>query len=302
MPYKVIKGTFHLTGLTKSGNPTSFQPDGDSLQFKPDNPAHLDDLERVAYTYKLTNINSVNLRFEGIDATEMHYGGSRQPSPLAENSRYYVTGRYGMNPVNYRKDGYRVLPPANDGQSGYILSKQLGFYGRPIAFVFVGNTSRPDGSSQHLDSAWLRQSINYKLISQGLVYPLFYDTLYNDLRETMRDAAIAAIAQATIDPDDDSVWSFDWTNYWVDVADEVGVQEQFTIYPKVFRRITDFHNEYAGFDHDTFKQWLEAKSENDMVWVRPEWNRTHLDNIIDVQGSRIRLNRYPEDLVFVSST
>jgi hypothetical protein len=195
MPYKLIKGTFHLTGLSQSGSPTSFQPDGDSLQFRPTNLAHLDDLEQVARNYRLTNINSVNLRFEGIDATEMHYGGSRQPSPLAEDSRDYVTGQFGMNPVNYRADGYRVLPPANDGQSGYILSKQLDFHGRPVAFVFVGNTSRLDGSWKHLDSSWLRRSINYRLISGGLVYPLFYDTLYNDLRETMRAAAYHGLPQ-----------------------------------------------------------------------------------------------------------
>jgi endonuclease YncB( thermonuclease family) len=294
MPYKIIKGTFHLTGLSRSGTPTSFQPDGDSLQFRPTNLAHLDDLEQVARPYRLTNINSVNLRFEGIDATEMHYGGSRQPSPLAEDSRDYVTGQFGMNPVRYRADGYRVLPPANDGQSGYILSKQLDFHGRPVAFVFVGSTSRLNGTWQYLDGPWLRGCINYRLISRGLVYPLFYDTLYHDLRETMRAAARAAIARG------DGVWSFDWTNYWVDVADQGGVQDQYTIYPKVFRRITDFHNEYDGFDHDTFVRWLEARSENDRVWVRPEWNRTHLDNIVQVLGSRIRMSRHPEELVFVS--
>ena len=110
----------------------------------------------------------------------------------------------------------------------------------------------------------------------------------------MRAAASAAIARH------DGVWSYDWTNSRVDVADEVGVQAQFTIYPKVFRRVTDFHNDYVGFDHDTFVQWLEERSENDLVFVRPEWNRTHLDNIINVEGSRIRMNRYPEDLVFIS--
>ena len=36
MPFIVIRGTFRLEGINKKGQPTGFQPDGDSIQFKPD--------------------------------------------------------------------------------------------------------------------------------------------------------------------------------------------------------------------------------------------------------------------------
>lgn len=294
MPYKLIKGTFHIVGRSAAGNPTSFQPDGDSIHFRPSNPAHLDDLEQVGRPYRLTRIGSLNLRFEGIDATEIHYGRSRQPSPLAEQSRDYLTGQFGMNPVNYKADGYRVQPPANDGQKGYILSKQLDVHGRPVSFVYSGTTSLKNGSWQFINTSLLKRSLNYKLLQHGLVYPLFYDTLYSSIREPMREAALTAIFAGA------GVWSFDWTNTWVDVRKRDGIVEQYTIYPKIFRRITDFHNENEVFRHDEFVAWLDERSENDLVWTRPEWNMTHLDNIVEVKGSKSRLSYFPEDLVFVS--
>ena len=36
MPFVVIKGSFHLVGKSSQGNPTGFEPDGDSMQFKPE--------------------------------------------------------------------------------------------------------------------------------------------------------------------------------------------------------------------------------------------------------------------------
>jgi hypothetical protein len=47
MPLLVIRGSFHLVGQTAKGVSSGFQPDGDSMQFKPDTPALLDQLQRV---------------------------------------------------------------------------------------------------------------------------------------------------------------------------------------------------------------------------------------------------------------
>jgi hypothetical protein len=44
MPFVAIKGSFHLCGKSAARNPTGFQPDGDSMQFKPDRPSLLDRL------------------------------------------------------------------------------------------------------------------------------------------------------------------------------------------------------------------------------------------------------------------
>ena len=90
MPFIVIRGTFRLEGINKKGQPTGFQPDGDSIQFKPDKVSLLDRLKRRERPYNLSGIKSVNLRFEGIDAAELHYQAARQPAPFAEDAHSRV--------------------------------------------------------------------------------------------------------------------------------------------------------------------------------------------------------------------
>jgi hypothetical protein len=67
MPFFVIQGTYHLVNRTASGTPTGFEPDGDSIHFRPANPALLDRLRVLARPYRLTAIGSVQLRLEGLD-------------------------------------------------------------------------------------------------------------------------------------------------------------------------------------------------------------------------------------------
>src|SRR4051794_21416587 len=89
-----------------------FEPDGDSMQFKPDNAKLLDRLQKNGSAYRLTSIGSTQLRFEGIDSLELHFEGSHQPRPLADNARDFLTGRLGLNPVPYKPpEDLSVLPP-----------------------------------------------------------------------------------------------------------------------------------------------------------------------------------------------
>lgn len=87
MPFLVVTGTFHLVGRTPSGNPSGFEPDGDSVQFRPTDQSLLDRVTRVGSPYRPTSIGSTQLRFEGIDALELHFDGSHQPRPLADRAR-----------------------------------------------------------------------------------------------------------------------------------------------------------------------------------------------------------------------
>ena len=63
MPFILIQGTFHLVGQTQAGNPTGFEPDGDSIQFKPANPQLLDRLDsaRPARPAHLDRVNPAAL-------------------------------------------------------------------------------------------------------------------------------------------------------------------------------------------------------------------------------------------------
>jgi hypothetical protein len=193
MPFVVITGTYHLCG-TRAGKPSGFQPDGDSMQFKPNDPSLLDRLDRVDQKYRLTAIGSTQLRFEGIDSLELHFQGTHQPRPLADRERDYLTGLLGMNPVAYKPpDDLTVQAPAAiDGIKGYIVSRSLEAHGRPVSFAYVGTPLARNGSEIVLKSSLLRKSLNYRSLASGNSYPLFYDTLFADLRDTLTAAAIRA--------------------------------------------------------------------------------------------------------------
>ena len=197
MPFVTIKGSFHLCGQSAAGNPTGFQPDGDSMQFKPDEPQLLDRLERTADAYRLTSIGSTQLRFEGIDALELHFEGHHQPRPLADDSRDYLTGLLGMNPVAYKApQNVTVKPPvAHDGTRGYILSRALEAHGRPVSFAFAGDPAGNDGDTRDAAGAAASQEPELQVAREPATPTRsIYDTLFAALRSTFTSAAESARA------------------------------------------------------------------------------------------------------------
>ena len=169
---------------------TGFEPDGDSIQFKPAKLSLLEGLQRLVHPLRPTNIGSVNLRFEGIDALELHFEGESQPRPLSDEARDLLTRELDLDPVDYSEPrGIRVKAPSpNDGAPGYILSRGLEKNGRPVSFVFAGSTPRADGSKVHLTVPMLKKSMNYRLLAAGQAYPLYYDLLFPDLRDAFYDS------------------------------------------------------------------------------------------------------------------
>jgi endonuclease YncB( thermonuclease family) len=294
MPFILIQGTFHLVGQTQAGNPTGFEPDGDSIQFKPASPQLLDRLTQLARPYRLTSIGSTQLRFEGIDALELHFGSTHQPRPLADQAREFLTGELGLNPVAYRPPrNLQVKPPvASDAAPGYILSRSLEVNGRPVAFAFAGTPPQPDGTEVFLRAPQLKRSLNYRSLAAGHAYPLFYDTLFADLRQTLTQA-VAAARQATL-----GLWPADRSDSGLAVASQTDLEQGGVIFPKLFRRLSDFLGQQPG-GLGGFLPWLAATDEQ--VLDLTVNNFTHFDNVLDVQGTTVRMLRRPEELVFISA-
>jgi endonuclease YncB( thermonuclease family) len=264
------------------------------MQFKPDKPRLLDQLDRVDRPYRLTSIGSTQLRFEGIDALELHFEGHHQPRPLADESRDYLTGLLGMNPVEYRAPDYvTVKPPVlHDGTRGYILSRALEAHGRPVSFAFTGAPSAADGENLMLKAALLKKSLNYKSVQSGNSYPLFYDTLFASLRATFTEAAQAARAAKQ------GIWKDDRSTNGLAVANETQLEERGVIFPKLFRRLSSFFDE-GNSDIAAFLPWL-AKTEEQVLDLSTG-NFTHFDNVLIVKSGNIRMTLQPEQLVFVSA-
>jgi hypothetical protein len=264
------------------------------MQFKPNNPALLDELRRTGGALRLTSIGSTQLRFEGIDALELHFGGSHQPRPLADDARNFLTGKLHMNPVGYRSPALtRVQPPVpHDATPGYILSRALEQHGRPVSFAYTGAPPAQDGSQLALDAALLRKSLNYASVAAGDAYPLFYDTLFGDLRSVLTKAAKTARDRGR------GLWRTDRSELGLTVSDQAALERDAVVFPKLFRRLTEFLRQQVG-PLGQFLPWLAAKREQVLDLTTDSF--THFDNVLTVSGNSVRLMRRPEELVFVSA-
>ncbi len=299
MPFITIKGTFRLVNRTKNGNPTGFEPDGDSMQFHPDKPKLLDRLQRLMSPYRLTAIKSTQLRFEGIDALELHFtagkgGVTHQPRPLADQARDHLVTKANLDPVHYQAPrNIRVQPPApHDGARGYILSRSLEVHGRPVSFAFAGDPPGKDGAEVHLDAALLRKSLNYEMLVAGEAYPLFYDTLFAELRTELASAAQQARQAGR------GIWGADRTLTGAPSGSISQLESTGVVFPKLFRRLTEFFGG-GGKKLSKFRAWVAAKQER--VWDLDTSNNTHFDTYIAISDSVVKLTKSPDRLVFVSA-
>lgn len=281
MPFTLIKGTYHVL---------NYSPDGDSIRFKPTNPALLQRLSGPAP--KMNVRGHVQLRIEAIDALETHYsppsggGPLHQPLPLAHAARTALIDFVKITNVVWDQNGNTVVS-AKDGTPGYMLARSVEKYGRPIAFVFVGKASEADGASVMLQEQRMKQSFNYQALAQGLAYATYYKGLFFDLRTALTSAVGKARQQKLGVHRDDATGS-------VVVSSLAVITNDRPILPKLFRRMSEYLVNVGSIKN--FKQNL-AKAKEPVYDLRQQ-NFTHFDTFIEQKGDRIKLTRLPEELIF----
>jgi hypothetical protein len=293
MAYRLISGAFHL--FYQGARHVGSRPDGDSVWFEPDNPNHLDDID--GRDADLNGGGFAQLRFEGIDALELHYNGSHhQLIAPTVSARDTLLGLIGFNTITYAPSSsipMSVRSASPHPIRGHILTRAIDPYGRPVAFAFTGNPAQADGSSVWLDTARLDVSLNAQLIAAGEVYPAFYTGLPSDLRDHLSNLAFDAWSANL------GVWAVDRTNAGARVrnADDLS---RLAIWPKLYRRLIkyfdDGHQGVGGFD-----AWLRADDDrDDELWIIPDAELGNLHDVIRVTGqNRITMTYYPEELVVV---
>jgi endonuclease YncB( thermonuclease family) len=293
--YRTLQGTFNVLSTNRDGQTVGLQPDGDSIHFKPANPDLLDKLKRRGPGVRLTADGSLNLRMEGIDALELHYAGARQPAPLPEQARDRLLALVGITVSQWGPDGVTARPPVpTDRRPGYILASELDIHGRPVAFVFSGASPHADGAVVQLGIEELDRSANAQLLRDGLVFPLFYDTLPAPLRLGLTQAARGAPR------DQAGVWRFPPTAPTPAKSLE-GIQTDAVLYPKLFRRLVDFFRDEPSGDLRDLPGWLGTKNEDDAVMVLSQGsNWTRLSEVLAIGDGRIALRFEPSELVFRS--
>ena len=263
MPFIAIHGQFM---------PEVGTPDGDSVRFKAKNKAHWAKLE--GRPPKLSTAekgkDSVQLRLEGIDSME-----KAAQQPLAGQATASLLKRLGY------KAGQQATP------AGYILARMTDDKsGRPIAFAFAGPCPHADGSDVRLTPAMLRKSLNHQQAAAGHAYPLYYNTLFADLREELNKAvAKARTAKA-------GLWASDKTNQGVTFKGKESLAVIDPVWPKLWRRLESFAAK--GLPLSQFVAFLEA--ENERLDVLDVMEERGLQDVVKVKGQTVRMTERPDNL------
>lgn len=294
MPYTLITGQFHIhyPDIPRQGP----EPDGDTLKFEPDNRALVDALgQAVGVTPDFNGRGMINLRFEGIDALELHFSEMHQHQGWSEAARDAVLRMAGFRQVRFYADlPHKVQSVQNHPRPGYILTRTLDTYGRIICFVFAGPANDPDGTSVWLEGPQLNRSMNARLMAAGLVYPAFYTSLPAELRDHLAARAVRAWNQGQ------GLWPDDTANkIWLQQIPNLATLEPLALWPKLFRRLSKYfaagNNGLAGFD-----AWLRADPTNrDDRILLSNGDIVNMHNVVETQGNYIRMTEWPEDIVIL---
>lgn len=269
MAFVAIRGRF---------KPDVGTPDGDSVRFLADEPGLWRRLEgrRARLSTSGPTAGTVQLRFEGIDSIE-----KAATRALAEASRESMKQLIGYDPQGEREPAGWVLARMTDDQAG-----------RPISWLFAGEAEAPDdGSDIFLDEALVRNSVNYGQMRAGFAYPLYYNTLFAELRETLAEAQADAKAQQR------GYWPEDATTSGVTVDGNESLDEIAPIWPKLWRRLEEYLRRNP--DLSGFKDWLEEK--NERVDIMSRMAEQGLQDVVEVEGDTVRMLVEPEDIRVVAS-
>ncbi|GAA5175127.1 nuclease [Niveibacterium umoris] len=251
--YKVIHGTLVAV---------SYQPDGDSIRFVADDPDQFGELHRGHQVIPSRRDGSVQLRLEGIDAPETHYGKAKQP--LGDAARDALLSTLGFASWDFEADGATVEMTSPEAVSATILTKAADVHGRPISYLFRdGVIPHDDGDVVPLGGNLFYESANCKMVSSGDAYPLCYSSTPRAHRSALREAARHARAHSL------GVWGQDESELFslVDAA-SIGIHGAL-IYPKLFRRCTDYLKQALAAQVDyNLADWLrDNPSEDDKLFI-----------------------------------
>lgn len=276
-----------------------YEPDGDSVRFIADDTTHYDALTRADRIRPSQRDGSVQLRFEGVDAPELHYG--KEAQPLGDTARDALLDWIGFTAITYDQDQpnrIRAAEPATIRAA--ILAQQVETNGRPVAYVLVESASTlpGDGAWVNVDQALLEQTLNLRLLSEGQAYYTVYTSAPVSHRRHQR--AVAADARAA----GKGVWGRDATSDWA-LTDQRSIGPSgHLILPKLFRRCTDYLKAVDKGFIGNLGDWLISTSvtptrdENDRVLLR-DTTELRLSDLLQQRNQHIVFQADLLDIAFV---
>jgi endonuclease YncB( thermonuclease family) len=265
------------------------------VRFIPDNAQFVRELKNSSRV-KFSADGSVQLRFEAIDAPELHFGQVAQP--LGAESRDALLKLMGFSGIQYTNGGLQVSASSPERVRGAILSTAAEANGRPVSYVLLERDTAglKDGSRINVDANILRRTMNDKMLENGMAYLTVYNTTPEPHRTFLRGVSATA-RQAK-----KGVWAVDKTaDFNLENQDSIGPRGQL-ILPKLFRRATSYlQDRTKGKFNGTLPRWVESssqrgQSQNDPVTVGGSDKR--LSDLIGQQGRRVQFKADVLDLVF----
>jgi len=302
MSYRIAKGL--LTIDNKS-------PDGDTISFFIDEE-HRDEWiwpnEQSGRFPKFNKQFQANIRFEAIDALELHYQVTgvypgvniHQPLDLARQARDRMLTICGFDLAHVTETAnLRLKDPDNQKRPATIAYREIDPYGRLVAFVFAEDMDFGVDDSHptvFLSPKQMERSVNVQLLKEGLVYPTFYGSLYPELRLPL--AKIAKQARG----DKVGLWEKDVMTFTSLRKPDLSEVEDIVMLPKIFRRLSVHIARNGALSN--FKSFLgETKDLTvDTRLVRLTGLKSFLSIKDDGAGQyTMKLLRNPEELVFQTS-
>jgi len=291
--YRLLTGTYVIRYPESPHNGP--EPDGDTVKFRPDDPALVEDLARISGTQPgLSRQHRVSLRLEGVDALETHFAGAHQELGLANAARDFVLETLGFRDVVFRADRPNQVESANaDELPGWILTNGVEGHGRLVSFAFTGTPPMANGAEVFLGDELLARSVNAHLLSRGLCYPMLYSTLPTALRAALAGLSVGARG----------VRAGVWEHGTADPASIAAIGglddvEDAVLWPKLFRRLVSF---FAGGNDDLadFDAWLRAdrKDRDDALLLLDTGEVGNMHDVVEATTGKVRLNRWPDAFV-----
>ncbi|PZS22092.1 MAG: nuclease [Pseudonocardiales bacterium] len=276
----------------------AYEPDGDSVRFIADDATHYQALTRADRIRPSKRDGSVQLRFEGVDAPELHYGSDAQP--LGDTARDALLGWIGFTAIEFdKRQPTKVTTAEPVTVRAAILAQMVEVNGRPVAYVLVETADAlpADGAWVNVDQALLERTLNVRLLSEGQAYYTVYTSAPMSHRSHLRSVADKARTSGM------GVWGRDTTPDWV-LADQasIGTNGQL-ILPKLFRRCTDYLKAVDKGFIGNLGDWLissatSSRDENDRVLIR-DTTEVHLSDLIQQRNQHIAFQADLLDLTFV---
>ncbi|SPJ71788.1 uncharacterized protein FTOL_01516 [Fusarium torulosum] len=283
--FKLLHGKF----VIKNGQ----QPDGDTIRFKPDNVDFVEELRGGSQGSPITD-KGVNIRLEAIDALE-----KSQELKGATAARDELLRRLGLTDVTFSGNPPFTIKSGDQEVSGYVFSNGFDNFGtRLVGFVFKGDGSAhgSDGSVVSLSRSLVDESVNAALLSEGYVFPAFYDTLPEDLREHL------AVKSTDARRAKKGVWlrskGFPGDPFTLETPTLANLRRA-VLWPKLYRRLEKFFESERPNDFAGFNNWLQEDSQlrdDGILLIKsnpPKSIRLH--NVVEVSSNSIELKFWPEE-------